>query len=121
MMCHLCSIHQVGQGPTPETNQTGNPPSAAPVVSRKQKLDLALVNMIVKDAQPFSIVEDHGFKAFVNLLDPTYILPTRKALGKTVEAKYKATKERDIVRVQKASAVSLSSDMWTSMNMPIWQ
>lgn len=34
------------------------------LVSRKQKLDVALVDMIVLDAQPFSIVEDKGFKVW---------------------------------------------------------
>ncbi|XP_054638097.1 zinc finger BED domain-containing protein 4-like [Dunckerocampus dactyliophorus] len=73
--------------------------------------------MIVIDMQPFSIVEDKGFKAFVNLLDPTYIIPNRKALGKMVDDKYKATKEKAMALVSKASAVSLTADMWTSINM----
>ena len=75
-------------------------------------LDDALVHMIVKDAQPFTVVEDDGIKAFFHHLDPTYNIPGRKALKRMVEAKYKATKE-----VRKASAVSLTADMWTSMNM----
>lgn len=33
--------------------------------SRRQKLDAALVKMIVMDAEPFSIVEDEGFKVRV--------------------------------------------------------
>lgn len=47
-------------------------------VSRKKDLDDALVSMIVKDTQPFTVVEDIGFREFVAKLDPTYILPTRK-------------------------------------------
>ena len=47
-------------------------------VSRKLELDEALLQMVVVDAQPLSIVENAGFKAFVNLLDPTYIIPGRK-------------------------------------------
>lgn len=34
-----------------------------------------------------------------------------------VEDKYKATKEKALALVSKASAVSLTADMWTSMNM----
>ncbi|XP_023811126.1 zinc finger BED domain-containing protein 4-like isoform X1 [Oryzias latipes] len=86
-------------------------------VSRKQELDSALVDMIVMDAQPFSIVEDKGFKAFVNLLDPSYIIPNRKALRTMVEEKYKAKKEKALDVVSRASAVSLTADMWTSINM----
>lgn len=47
-------------------------------MTRKKELDEALVSMIVKDTQPFSIVEDAGFREFVAKLDPTYVLPTRK-------------------------------------------
>ncbi|KAM7378282.1 hypothetical protein PAMA_013265 [Pampus argenteus] len=49
-------------------------------VDRKQELDEALVNMVVKDSQPFSIMDDCGFKEFVALLDPTYTLPSRQGL-----------------------------------------
>ncbi|XP_023809217.1 zinc finger BED domain-containing protein 4-like [Oryzias latipes] len=112
MMRHLRSVHHVE---TPQSaNQAFNPPC---IVSRKQELDSALVDMIVMDAQPFSIVEDKGFKAFVNLLDPSYIIPNRKALRTMVEEKYKAKKEKALDVVSRASAVSLTADMWTSINM----
>lgn len=57
-------------------------------IGRKKELDEALLNVIVKDLQTFSIMEDKGFKAFVRKLDPTYILPTRKALKTMVGEKY---------------------------------
>ena len=44
------------------------------LADRKQEIDEALVNLIVKDLQPFSIVDDNGFKNFVALMDPTYTL-----------------------------------------------
>ncbi|KAJ4949705.1 hypothetical protein JOQ06_021214 [Pogonophryne albipinna] len=43
-------------------------------VDRKRELDGALVNMVVKDSQPFSIVDDCGFKELVALLDPRYTI-----------------------------------------------
>lgn len=51
------------------------------------------------------------------MLDPTYIIPGRKALGKMVDERFKATKEKALALVSKAPAVSLTADMWTSMNM----
>ncbi|XP_069025354.1 E3 SUMO-protein ligase ZBED1-like [Embiotoca jacksoni] len=89
--------------------ETGASPSQA---TRKQELDEALVSMIVKDTQPFSIVDDVGFRAFVSKLDPNYVLPTRQALKAMVEAKYESAKEK--AKVEKVAAVSLTSDMWTS-------
>lgn len=51
---------------------------------KKKHLDNALLNMIVTDFQPFKVVEDKGFKQFVNLLNPNYFLPTRQAISKTL-------------------------------------
>ncbi|KAJ8415632.1 hypothetical protein AAFF_G00426120 [Aldrovandia affinis] len=68
--------------------------------ARKKELDNALVDMVVKDCQPFSVVQDEGFKAFVGKLDPTYILPSGNALKLMVEEKYKSTKKKVIPMVQ---------------------
>lgn len=47
---------------------------------RKENLDKALMAMIATDVQPFSIVEDKGFREFVKALDPRYKLPSRTTL-----------------------------------------
>ncbi|KAJ8369669.1 hypothetical protein SKAU_G00096970 [Synaphobranchus kaupii] len=73
--------------------------------------------MIVLDSQPFSLVEDIGFKAFVNKLNPTYTIPTRKALKLMVEKRYDEAKEKAMAEVLDAEYVSLTADMWTSINM----
>ncbi|XP_077083186.1 E3 SUMO-protein ligase ZBED1-like [Siphateles boraxobius] len=86
-------------------------------VDWKRELDEALVNMVVKDSQPFSIVDDCGFKVFVALLDPTYTLPSRKALKNMVVQKYEEEKAKAKAIMQRVEAVSLTADMWTSINM----
>ncbi len=86
-------------------------------VSRKQKLDEALVDMIVKDGQPFSIVEDEEFRNFIKILDPSYSIPSRKTVKAMVEARYTVTKEKAMAEIKQTSAVSLTTDMWTSVNM----
>lgn len=86
-------------------------------VNRKQQLDEALVDMIVEDSQPFSIVDDSGFKAFVAKLDPTYALPSRQALKIMVDHKYEEQKQKAMAELQKTEGVSLTADMWTSINM----
>jgi len=40
--------------------------------------------MITLDFQPFSIVEDIGFQKFVHSLNPSYKLPTRQTVSKTL-------------------------------------
>ncbi|XP_016103368.1 zinc finger BED domain-containing protein 4-like isoform X2 [Sinocyclocheilus grahami] len=107
MIRHYRALHE-----NKERNGCG--PSQA---TRKQELDEALVTMIVKDTQPFSIVEDVGFRDFVQKLDPSYVLPTRQAVKAMVEAKYAESKEKAKADVKKVTAVSLTSDLWTSINM----
>lgn len=43
--------------------------------SRKREPDEALVD---KNSQPFSVVEDEGFRGLVKKRDCTYVLPTRQ-------------------------------------------
>uniref|UniRef100_A0A3B5QKN7 HAT C-terminal dimerisation domain-containing protein n=1 Tax=Xiphophorus maculatus TaxID=8083 RepID=A0A3B5QKN7_XIPMA len=71
MLRHYCALHE-------NREETG--------------LDEALVSMIVKDIQPFTIVDDVGFRTFVQVCDAK-------------------------AKVEKVAAVSLTSDMWTSINM----
>lgn len=87
------------------------------LVGRKQDLDEALVNMIVKNLQPFSILDDSGFKDFVALLDPTYTLPSRRALKNMVVQKYEEEKIKARAVMHNVEAVSLTAYMWTSINM----
>ncbi|KAJ7997536.1 hypothetical protein DPEC_G00230030 [Dallia pectoralis] len=77
----------------------------------------ALVNMVIKDTQPFSIVDDDGFRELLHVLDPTYVIPTRKGLKAMVDRKYKDAKEKVREQLQEVAAVSLTSDMWTPLNM----
>ncbi|KAI2665831.1 E3 SUMO-protein ligase ZBED1 [Labeo rohita] len=105
MLRHLRSRHPnalANETPTTEHH------SATTGEGRKKELDDALINMIVKDLQPFSIMEDEGFKAFVNKLDPTYVLPTRKTVK---------TMEKPMAQVKNIPSVCLTADMWTSLTM----
>ncbi|CAM4480223.1 unnamed protein product [Leuciscus chuanchicus] len=78
----------------------------------QRELDEALINMVVKDLQPFTIVDDEGFREFVNKLDPSYVLPSRKVLKIMVSEKYNKAKEKTMEDLQKAEFVSLTADMY---------
>ncbi|XP_055065986.2 uncharacterized protein [Misgurnus anguillicaudatus] len=66
--------------------------------SRQKDVDDALVDMIIKDSQPFSVVEDEGFRAFVKKLDPAYVLPTRHGLKTMVAASDRLWHEMSALR-----------------------
>ncbi|KAM9309723.1 uncharacterized protein KZ484_025693 [Pholidichthys leucotaenia] len=61
--------------------------------SRKQMLDEAVLNFIVKDCQPLSIVESEGFRELIQAFQPSYVLPTRKTIKQMVAKKYEEEQE----------------------------
>ncbi|XP_068120743.1 zinc finger BED domain-containing protein 4-like [Hyperolius riggenbachi] len=82
---------------------------------KQSKVDEELVRMIALDFQPFSIVDDRGFKNFVATIDPTYFLPHRETLTTTLmPSMYVRTKAHVMECVNDASAVCLTTDCWTS-------
>lgn len=82
---------------------------------RQSKVDEELVKMIALDLQPFSVVDDTGFRRLLKALDPSYVLPNRKTISNTlVPQLYSKIKEEVMVKISKASAVCLTTDCWTS-------
>ncbi|XP_019724284.1 uncharacterized protein LOC109515122 [Hippocampus comes] len=72
-------------------NEVRDTPSITPA-SRKQLVDQALLNFIIKDCQPLSIVESEGFKELI------------QTIKKMVADKYKEEREKVKTEVQQAVA-----------------
>lgn len=86
-------------------------------VIRTKAITEAIFAMIVLDLQPFSIVEDRGFKRLVNLLEPSYHLPSRFHLSNHVlPHMYDLEKNKMFNALEEAESVSLTTDTWTSNN-----
>lgn len=83
--------------------------------SRKRQLDLMVMKMIAQDLQPFSVVEDKGFKRLVSALDPRYELPSRRELVRNhLPSIYNQEVDRVKRELEMINAVSLTTDIWTS-------
>lgn len=76
--------------------------------------DNALINMIVKDYQPFQIVENDGFKQYTKALNADYELPTRKKLVLMIDEKYKFESESLKKELENVCYLALTSDIWSS-------
>lgn len=76
--------------------------------------DKALINLIVKDLQPFQIVENSGFCEYSKALNADYQLPNRKKLALMVDEKYKLVSESLKHELHDISYLALTSDIWTS-------
>ncbi|XP_015437849.1 PREDICTED: zinc finger BED domain-containing protein 4-like [Dufourea novaeangliae] len=101
MIRHLKTKHHLDRLETEEGSNSQSQTStslsswvvpSADVEDRKMELDMAVADLVVKDLQPFSIVEDKGFQAYTRMLNPKYSLPTRKTLKRLVENMYEETK-----------------------------
>lgn len=86
-------------------------------VRKSEELDRQLIKMIAKEYQPFSLVEDAEFKKFIYMLYPGYTLPTRKTVSSTLLPKYfNATSTIVAESVERADAVCITTDSWSSFN-----
>lgn len=87
---------------------------------RAQAISTAIGEMMALDYQPFSVVEDEGFKRLIMLVAPKYVLPCRRYFGETVLA---GMYDRLRVKVGEALASSceflaLTTDEWSADNAP---
>ncbi|KAM9318806.1 uncharacterized protein KZ484_023119 isoform 2-T9 [Pholidichthys leucotaenia] len=91
--------------------------------SSKQVLDEVVLNVMVKDCQPLSIVESEGFRELIQGLQPSYVLPTRKTIKQMLAKKYEEERERVKKEVQQAVAITFGhrsgqADQKTPQLMP---
>jgi zinc finger BED domain-containing protein 1 (E3 SUMO-protein ligase ZBED1) len=85
-------------------------------VARQKRLNELLLKMIAGDLQPFSVVEDSGFREFVTALDPSFAIPSRQMLTRDLlPAKYNQAVESVKKTLMTVEAVSLTTDSWTSI------
>lgn len=81
----------------------------------QKEVDVKLIRMITTDLQPFSVVEDKGFREYTKALNPSYTLPGRKVLSQTmIPAQFSKCQESVKGKVAQAAYVCLTTDCWTS-------
>lgn len=82
------------------------------------QIDKKLQLLFISDFQPFSVVEDSGFKAFVAALNPGYQLPSRHIISKTtIPALYEECRHKIKEMVKHGIQFCITTDCWTSRNM----
>ncbi|KAL0808545.1 hypothetical protein ABMA28_012990 [Loxostege sticticalis] len=84
--------------------------------NEQKNLDRLLMQLFIFDYQPFSIVQDRGFRAFVAGLNPSYHLPDRKVLSNNLlPALYETCLAQTKEKLEaEADSVCLTTDIWTS-------
>lgn len=84
--------------------------------AQKSAIDEKLLLLFIKDFQPFSIVEDKGFREYTNALNPAYHPPTRQHISNTlIPALYEKTLNKmQNIDLKCITSLSLTTDLWTS-------
>ena len=70
--------------------------------------------MICMHMQPMNIVEDEGFRKFVNTIQPNYVIPSRKKVKNDIIELYESTKKHIYDGLQDCTALAVTVDHWTS-------
>ena len=82
---------------------------------RKKLLDDLVLDMVVIDMLPLSVVEGVGFRRLVNALDPKYQIVSGKHLTTNLlPNKYNEEKDSLLKRWDGAKSVAETTDQWTS-------
>jgi len=83
----------------------------------KKEHDIVIVEWVIGNVQPFRSVEQVQFKKMVNVFNPRYQVPDKKAIkGLTMD--YFKERRTNIQKDLNAilGKLSLTADMWTSLN-----
>lgn len=88
------------------------------LVSNKKEIDKYLTMMIATDFQPYSIVEDRGFKRFVEVLNSNYKLPSRQKIRyELMPQLYENAKLKLATVLENVKHAALTADLWSNQNM----
>ncbi len=82
---------------------------------RWAQITTAVTRFIAKDMQPYSTVNDCGFRHLLQVLEPRYTPPDRKLLAtKYMPALYEQEKVRIQQKIEVIKDFGLTTDIWTS-------
>ncbi len=68
-------------------------------IVRQKRIDDLVCNVIIKDLQSVSIVEDEGFTDLIHYLEPSYKFPSRKTLINSLLCQKEATVRENLMKL----------------------
>ncbi|XP_022520027.2 zinc finger BED domain-containing protein 4-like [Astyanax mexicanus] len=84
---------------------------------RKKEITDAIVEFIALDMRPINVVKGEGFKQLMKKMEPGYVLPKRSSISQALSLKYSDLQDQVSAFIENSSALSLTTDIWTSLNM----
>lgn len=81
---------------------------------RHKELTRGLLNFVVRDVRPFNVIKGKGFRAFMNLAVPEYVVPSNSTITRLSDHITSQEKINFKSHLQKISNICLTIDFWTS-------
>lgn len=75
----------------------------------------SILNMLITDMHPLSMVEGTGFKAMIQDFNPKYSIPSRTYFTNMMEQKYTGIADKLKSVLMETDSVALTTDIWTSV------
>lgn len=69
------------------------------------------------DMRPVNVVEGEGFRKLMKIMEPDYTVPNRSSISNTLSLKYSDLRGQIYALIEKATALSFTTDIWTSVSM----
>ncbi|XP_049320146.1 E3 SUMO-protein ligase ZBED1-like [Astyanax mexicanus] len=83
--------------------------------AKAKSISKAIGIFIAKDMQPYSVVEGEGFRNMIKVLEPRYVMPSRRYFGTNVIPNlYEETRVDIVKELSEACQIALTTDGWTS-------
>ena len=89
--------------------------SVTPACSKK--ITELILNTIVGDLRPISIVEGENFKKLINELVPGYDVPSRRTFTRMIDEKFLICKVEMQKLLTRAKYAAITTDLWCSVKM----
>lgn len=88
-------------------------------LSAKTKEDITkgIVHYIAQDMRPVNTVEGEGFKNMFKIVEPRYTVPARDTVMRALRSRFDGLKVNVNQLLQSSEAVSLTTDLWSSLRM----
>ena len=84
------------------------------------KITERILNFLVMDGQPLSVVGDKGFRLLISHLEPRYDMVSRKYLSETGLRELHGKVSKHILeRIEDVKALSFTTDIWSSDVSPV--
>ncbi|EXX66656.1 zinc finger BED domain-containing protein 4-like [Rhizophagus irregularis DAOM 181602=DAOM 197198] len=106
---HLWSVHKITKdGKQPADKQQKLDVIEKHPEKRQNTFCQFLVNWIIDDLQPFSVVNNPSFRIFCNELDPAFLVPEAKTIKAIIYQAYNFTYPKIVEQIGK-EAISVTS------------